>query len=255
MEGYGSTVGLMNPPDLILDTYERKARLYPALIVLAPAALTVVATIPARLSSLESLVAALAGCGGAFLLSQFARDAGERGQKILFQKWGGLPSVAIFRHGDMRLDSITKARYHETLSKLVLGAKAPSADEERFEPGAADEVYTAWSTYLRARTRDKAKYPLLFAENVNYGYRRNIWGLRSLGILISGSSLAIAASFSFLSYRHNGSIGVTLAGAVAFALVFLLLWIFRFSPDWVRVPADAYAERLGEAIDTLGQNI
>ena len=42
------------------------------------------------------------------------------------------------------------------------------------------------------------------------------------------------------------------AGAGALALVFLLLWIFRFTADGARIPADAYAERLAEAVDTLG---
>jgi hypothetical protein len=40
-------------------------------------------------------------------------------------------------------------------------------------------------------------------------------------------------------------------GAAVLALVFLVLWIFRFTPDWVRIPADAYAERLAEAVDGL----
>ncbi len=34
--------------------------------------------------------------------------------------------------------------------------------------------------------------------------------------------------------------------------LFLSLWLFRFSPDWVRVPANAYAERLAESLETMG---
>src|SRR5713101_427338 len=117
--------------------------------------------VSAKLSSLESISAAIVGCGGAFLLSQLARDAGKKGEKALFAKWGGLPSVAIFRHSDSRLDSITKARYHKKLSALVPGVKAPSAEEERADPAAAEQVYTAWSMYLRVNTRDTKKYLLL----------------------------------------------------------------------------------------------
>jgi hypothetical protein len=108
------------------------------------------------------------------------RDAGKKREQSLFASWGGMPSVAIFRHRDPRIDGITKYRYHKTLGGLVEGAKAPSVANEEADPSAADRVYQAWSTYLRVNTRDTKKYSRLFQENVSYGYRRNLWGLRRL---------------------------------------------------------------------------
>jgi hypothetical protein len=242
----------MKPLSLITDSYERKARLYPALLVVIPVVVTGIAVVAKKLSSLESVGAAIVGCGGAFLLSQLARDAGKKGEKALFAKWGGLPSVAIFRHSDSRLDSITKARYHKKLSALVRGAKAPSVEEERADPAAADQVYTAWSTYLRVNARDTKKYFLLFQENVNYGYRRNVWGLRPIGIIATTLCCTIAAAWSYDLYRGTGKIRGEIIATLALALFFLLLWIFRFSSAWVRIPADAYAERLAETVETFG---
>lgn len=241
----------MNPLNLITDDYERKARLYPALLLVIPGVVTVSVIMSAKLSALGSLGATIAGCGGAFLLSQLARDAGKKCEKALYDKWGGLPSVAIFRHRDTRLDSITKARYHKKLATLVKGAKAPSAEEEQANPAAADQVYTAWSTYLKVNTRDAKKYSLLCKENVNYGYRRNVWGLRPIGIVTNALCSAIAAAWFYQLYQATGKVGEEIAGTFAFVLVFLLLWIFRFSSDWVRIPADAYAERLAETVDTI----
>jgi hypothetical protein len=236
----------------MIDSYERKARLYPALLLVIPVVVTGLGVLAAKLSSLESIGAAIAGCGGAFLLSQLARDAGKKREKALFARWGGLPSVAIFRHRDLRLDSITKSRYHKKLSALVPEAKAPSFVEESSDPTAADHVYTAWSTYLRVNARDTKKYFLLFQENVNYGYRRNVWGLRPIGMIATTLCCTIAAAWSYHLYHDTGKIGSEVAAAFAFDLLFLLLWIFRFSSDWVRVPADAYAERLAETIETFG---
>ncbi len=216
----------MNPLSLITDSYERKARLYPALLLVIPVVVTVVGMVSAKLSSLESIGAAIVGCGGAFLLAQLARDAGKKGERALFAKWGGLPSVAIFRHSDPRLDSITKARYHKKLSALVSGVKAPSSEEERADPAAADQVYTAWSTYLRVNTRDTKKYFLLFQENVNYGYRRNVWGLRPIGIIATTLCCTIATAWSYHLYRHAGKIGGETIATLAFVLFSLLLWIF-----------------------------
>ena len=119
----------MNPLDLITDSYERKARLYPAVVLLAPVVVTIIAIMSEKLSALQSLGVTVVGCGGTFLLSQLARDAGKKGEMTLFEKWGGLPSVAIFRHCDTRLDSITKAQYHKKLATLVKGVKTPSVAE------------------------------------------------------------------------------------------------------------------------------
>jgi hypothetical protein len=61
----------------------------------------------------------------------------------------------------------------------------------------------------------------------------------------------VAGARLFEKYRASGDFDQALAGAAAFGLVLLCLWIFRFSADWVRVPADAYAARLAEASEAL----
>jgi hypothetical protein len=243
--------GLIAGLNLITDGYERKARLYPALLLFVPVAVVVGCGLGTSVSRAEAVCGLLVSCGGLLLLAQIARDAGKKKERILFERWGGIPSVCIFRHVDARMDAITKARWHKTMSNLVKEAKAPSADEETADPIAADGVYTAWSTYIRVNTRDTMKYVLLFQENINYGYRRNVWGLRPTGIVVTSVSLASALAWLYFRYRSAGQISVELVIASIVTLILLLLWLFQFTADWVRVPADAYAERLAEAIDSL----
>lgn len=235
---------------LIADGYDRKARLYPALVCLAPVVAVSMPIIGANMSAVRSVAATIASCGGTFFLSQLARDAGKKREQDLYERWGGMPSVAIFRHRDHRLDAITKARYHKTLSNAVK-ARAPSPAEEEKNPGVADQTYMAWSNYLRVNTRDTKKYALVFHELVQYGFRRNLWGLRPLGITLSALSVSVAAAWSFSGFRTNGSLSRETVGADVLTLVFLLLWIWQFTPNWVRIPADAYAVRLAEATDRL----
>jgi hypothetical protein len=242
----------MNLPNIINDGYERKARLYPALLLIAPAVVTGVALFSANLSGLQTLGAVLVGFGGAFLLTQLARDAGKSREPFLYQLWGGMPSVLVFRHRHKGFDSITKNRYHKKLTTLVKGAKAPTRDEEQANPTAADEVYSAWSHYLRSNTRDTKKYPLLFQENVSYGYRRNVWGLRPYGIAVSLICALVAGGRLWFIFKATAQIEQELAGALAVSLLFLALWLFLFTPDWVRVPGNAYAERLAESLETIG---
>jgi hypothetical protein len=120
--------------DLIKDGYDRKARLYPALLVVLPIAVAVGAVVSIRESVVESAAAALASCGGAFLLTQLARDRGKRGESALFNQWGGMPSITILRHSNQRIDALTKARYHKRLSALVKGTKSPSVAMEEENP-------------------------------------------------------------------------------------------------------------------------
>lgn len=115
----------------------------------------------------------------------------------------------------------------------------------------ADQTYLAWSTYLRVNTRGTKKYTLVFHELVQYGFRRNLWGLRPLGITLSALSVSVAAAWSFYGFRTNGSLSPETVGVDVLTLVSLLLWIWQFTPNWVRIPADAYAARLAEATDRL----
>jgi hypothetical protein len=241
----------MNPINLITDSYERKARLYPGLLLIAPVVIVLIGVASAKLSRLESLGTALAGCGGAFLMAQLARDAGKKREKTWFEAWGGMPSVAIFRHRDSRIDAITKARFHARMAALVKDTKAPTKEEETADPSVADLVYGAWSSFLRIHTRDTKKYPLVFQENVSYGFRRNVCGLRPVGIVVS--AISFAGGVLWLYHLHFSAAAITpeSVGALACAFVFLLLWVFRFMPDWVRMPADAYAERLAESVDSM----
>lgn len=238
--------------DLIKDSYDRKARLYPALLVIVPLALTIGAAASLKLPALESIGATLASCGGAFLLTQLARDAGKRREPALIASWGGLPSVAILRHRDERIDAITKGRHHKKLSNLVKGTRAPGAADELSQPDKADTVYSAWCAYLRSHTRDTKKFSLLFQENVNYGYRRNILGLRRAGIATSLLSFLICAGWGYLTYRTGSTVKVEFVLSGVASLLFLLFWTFVVSPAWVRLAANAYADRLIEALEHLG---
>jgi hypothetical protein len=40
-------------------------------------------------------------------------------------------------------------------------------------------------------------------------------------------------------------------GALICVALILLLWIFQFAPKWVRIAADAYAERLAETSESV----
>ena len=230
------------------DTYTFQSRLTPALLVALPLGLLVAAWFPNKFAGWGLLVSVLTTFGFCALLAQIGRDLGKQKEPGLFALWGGKPTTRKLRHGTTDLDWITLERCHAKLGAAV-GLPAPTAQEEQADSATSDQVYEAYTQYLREATRNRDQFRLVFAENVNYGFRRNLWGMKPSGIvlcLLSTSGSAIAAVVQW---------GATVPGLAMVAgvlnLVLLAWWIFRINPAWVRMAADAYAERLLCACDSL----
>lgn len=239
------------------DIYTLRARLQPALLVALPVPLTLLAWFPNTFPGWGILKVALPFFGLFALLAQIGRDPGKKKELKLFESWRGKPTMQKLRHGSTDLEWLTLERYHAYLGKTV-GMPAPSPEEEENEPNDAGTVYEAYVRYLREVTRDQAKYPLIFAENVNYGYRRNLWGMKPWGIVIA--ILGVLGSFGPIAlaafrYRRGAAFVVSPLPVVTLATsaILLLWWIFWINPEWVKVAADAYAERLLGACEALSK--
>ena len=235
--------------NLITDPYERKARLYPALLLISPMVASGMTVFSDNIVTLQSLGFAALGPPSAFFLAQIARDFGKQCEKKLYSSWGGMPSVTILRHRNEQLTAITKDRYHRTLSRL-LNTIAPTLEDERTDPDGADKIYLAWSDYLRTNTRDK-KFDLLHKENISYGYRRNVCGLRLVGIVASVAGSFISAIRLYQVYTSDDQLDMASTVTGTYSFVLLIFWLFYFTGEWVRVPAECYAQRLVESLDVL----
>ena len=233
------------------DRYTCSARLYPSLLVVAPAVVAIVAIANLEFSWLHTSWIGLGAVGGLYWLSQLARDPGKALESGLWQSWGGTPSAAILRHCDPRIDAITKARYHARLAELVPNTTAPTRELETRDPKAADACYTAWSTYLRNNTRDQKRFTLVFEELVSYGYRRNVLGLRPYGMASNILACLVCGAFISSAVYQKHDVGAALWLALGADILLLLFWVLRVSPPWVRLTADNYAARLADAVDNV----
>lgn len=234
---------------LVTDEYEHRARLRPALLVSLPLALAVMSWFPDR-SGMQVLAGLAAYCGFTGLLAQLGRDHGKQKEPWLFQLWGGKPTTQILRHRNSLLDATTKKRYHDALNTIVPDTLLPTADAEAAAPIDADAKYDSCVLFLREKTRDKKAFPLVFAENVNFGFRRNLWGMKPTGLTLSVVALIGSIAAAIVRFESSQSLAI---GAVASVINGLMLawWIMRINPEWVRIPAFAYAERLMSACESL----
>lgn len=241
------------------DPYERYARLYPALIAILPFVVMILTLYQENLSLLHLGFIAVLSCGGLFLLSDIARRRGKMKEKKLWQRWEGVPSTQVLRHRDDYFDSISKVRYHQKLSEKI-GQKFPSKTDEENDPLGADSIYTAAGNFLRNATRDKKQYALLFNDNVSYGFRRNGYGLRSIGIFISLLCLLwifIRTDISTWESRFKSSPNIESIfnlgewSTIVMSICMIIVWAFVFTESSVREAAFSYAKSLILSCESL----
>jgi hypothetical protein len=166
--------------------------------------------------------------------------------------WGGKPSIVLLRHRDRRIEEHTKTRYREFLKTRLPQLTLPTPEEERADPEAADRKYQSVTEWLLTQTRDPKRFSILFRENVSFGFRRNLWGLKPIGVAVS--LMAGLASFAAIVYGYQVEHQVPspeIAFVTASVWVLLLVWVALITPLWVRIPADAYGRQLLAACDTL----
>jgi hypothetical protein len=199
-----------------------------------------------------AVVGPLVALGLPYLLAQTGRDRGRRKEAELYELWGGKPSTVKLRYRDAALNAHTKARYHANGQALMPGVKFPTAAEEAADPAAADSVYEAFGDVLRERTRETKKFSLIFEELMNYGFRRNLWGWKAVGTVLSGAVLVLLFGMLIWSTLRTSHLP-SLMGALLVDSLILFFWLFWASPGWVKIAGDAYADRLLEASDQLAR--
>lgn len=168
---------------ITFDTYNLRARIVPATLAVLPVLLLLTLAVPKDSLGLPQ---ALAGALGAVLLAiaaDLGRRFGKRAEKSFFHSTGGQPFATALRHRDSTFDPVTTLKYHRWLSERLKEA-SPTPDNEAQDPTAADQFYSRCSTHLRTRTYDKDRFRILAEENVTYGYRRNLFGLKRAALLL-----------------------------------------------------------------------
>ena len=193
-----------------------------------------------------------------FWFANLARDRGKTLEPDLFRAWGGKPSIQLLRHSDSRIDAVTKQRYHAALSG-AMHVELPTVEVESKEPARADAVYDSATRWLLEKTRDTRRFALLFKENISYGFRRNMLGVKPYGVAIAVASLlwSLAAS-GLIQGNELSSIPVRLTTlspsqlvAITGAAFLTALWLTGTTKGRVKIAAFAYAERLLAACESI----
>jgi hypothetical protein len=178
---------------------------------------------------------------------------------------GGWPTTLWLRHACDFLQPQTLTRYHAYLTASVPGLQLPSAEDEARDNDSADLAYSSAVKWLQERCRGK-DFPLVEKENAEYGFRRNLRGMRSIGLtacvlaaMLSGVALldmhrdlAVAlADLSARSWDVLTGISPPIVAATIVDLVAIVGWLVIVRDQWVRDAGDQYARALLACCDKL----
>ena len=235
---------------LIFDKYNIRARISVGVIVVSPLLVQVQLVIP-NLNGLSTtavlIFIAVCLCN---LLVIIPRVSNDRITKSCFGD--ELPTERLLQPADCSIDDITKQRYYGFLRKSIRGISFDTSDEEKLRNSIISSV--AW---LRSNTRDKTKFPLIYEENINYGFARNLYGLKRYGVLISVVSMIVDMAILVIEKTAIYTNRFSLAGAsISFVIsvLFLLMWVIVVKEELVRFCGEKYARELLSACDYLEQD-
>jgi len=243
----------------IFDKYELQARMLPAVLVLLPAIVLALHWRHDGITLELGTLVVVCGMALAYLGAKLIRALGRRIEPILFSRWGGMPSVQILRHRDTTFTAPQKLNFH---AKLAAKAHCvmPNAAQETLDTRFADEQYLKASNWLRTNTRDPARFPTIAAESTEYGFFRNAYAVRWIGVAVAGGSLlclltprafhvqptSLHAFIQTLAAMSSGERWI-----VAFDLLWAIIWFVIFRDRIVQSAAWRYARALVEASDSI----
>lgn len=229
---------------LWLDEYERAARLAPGLLALLPVPILLAGFGIKHNAVVASVISVIVAAGAPLIVAKYVRDRGRSLQLALYAEWGGAPTTLLLvpQDPDDSVQAIRRAKL-ESVAGVVLPAT--------HDPASAQLCEAAVST-LRQRTNDHSAFPLVFAENKNYGFERNLLAVRSEALGFSVAGLAVSAAGWAAAGSHHLYANVTAVAVGAIAnLALMIFWLTWPTKARVRAAGDLYAAQLLDASSAL----
>ena len=107
-------------------------------------------------------------------------------------------------------------------------------------------------TWLRAKTRDNKVYRLVYEENINYGYIRNMYNLKRFGIIFNCIALTLLGVLFFTPFLESCKPSLLLMVLETAAHIMVTVYmIAAITKKKVEVSAKRYAKALIETIDLI----
>lgn len=227
------------------NKYEFRALFVPSFISILPLLITIIILFPSNISIGSSLVFLILLFFSVYLISFIARDKGKEIEDKLFKKENVYPTTRLLRYSDNTINYNTKKRYHYTLKNKLPELPFPkNKEEEKKNQSCFDKSYSSSSDFLRKNFRNEA---LTFQHNIEYGFFRNLAGLKFFGIITIILSMLIILLPSIILYNISLVKILCTSALYIFSLYF---WFYLVTTSKVKSAAERYALSLLENLET-----
>lgn len=191
------------------DSYDLKARFAPGMIVTLSFLITFWTCFQTEAKAISGPLGGITSIVVWYLLATCVRYCGKRIENKLWKTWGGAPSTVIVLWGDKTLGDGLKAKYHETVER-VIGLPMPNKDQEKSNPQESADLIGQAFQRVKGILRQYDKGGLWSVANTEYGFARNLYGSRLIWLLISILMTAACILSIYFSYSNLKLIGLTL---------------------------------------------
>jgi len=197
------------------------------------------------------VIGLIVAAGGTYVMSLIVRHLGRSIQPGLWAGWGGPPTTRFLRQRDTYGNPVKRTAWRAAVEKTT-NTTLLSADGETSDPELADQTIEAAVGQL-TRLGQSPDYPLVREENINYGFERNLYGVRWFGRGISFACCVLFVIALAVGTVHLGGEKVA-KGALAAGLIvdglFLIGWMILPSESRTKDAADRYATQLLDSVVT-----
>ncbi len=225
---------------IFFNKYELKAIIAPGMISIMSFFTTLIIYFPDSLNLGSSLIVIILLIFYIYLFSIIARENGKMVEKKLFSQSSNVyPTTQILRYSDDTLNIKTKERYHSFLQESVPCIELPSYEDARDKKeNYFDDEYDSAIDWLLKNTREDY---MTAQHNMEYGFYRNLLGIKYIGIIIVLISIVFSIVVFILS-QENDTIQLVLSSIIN--VFFLYFWIFKVTKTQTRKSAKRYAQSL-----------
>ena len=125
---------------------------------------------------------------------------------------------------------------------------------KRFRRKKQNDFYNTAGNWLREHTRDQRKFGILFAENITYGFRRNLLGLKTISLLFNILVLSICGVILYFRppyFIQLPNIDEKLIIVSIAAVLHSVYMLFAVGAASVREASRAYGRQLILSCETL----
>ena len=228
----------------LFDRYSWRARVIPVYVTAMPVVLALVVWLPQSLALPTGAITTVVFVPLAFLSSQVGADFGKRLEKRLWQMWDGPPTTRFLRRSNTEFNAITRGKLYTKLRSI--GLDIPSEGCQERNPRAADTLLEACTLEIIRRTRNREQFPLVYQGLTDYGFRRNLLGLKPFGLALSIVAVLVCL-WRISTVWGSQEVIATAMGALVVSVSLLVIWVFLVKEMWVATSADRYARYLLEA--------